>query len=85
VLGISNDAPEKNKKFQEKYDFPFDLLSDEDLKVSIAYGAAYAGDGKASRISYLTGIDGKILKAYDKVKADEHPEEVLEDIREIIK
>lgn len=85
VLGISNDAPEKNKKFQQKYDFPFDLLSDEGLKVSIAYGAAYAGDGKASRISYLIGADGNILKAYGTVKAGEHPEEVLEDIGEMLK
>jgi len=85
VLGISNDAPVKNKKFRQKYDFPFDLLCDEDLKVSIAYGAAYAGDGKASRMSFLIGADGNILKTYNKVKAGDHPEEVLEDIRQIVK
>lgn len=85
VLGISNDAPAKNKKFHEKYSFPFDLLCDEDLSVSIAYGAADDADaGKANRISYLIGADGNILKAYKTVKAAEHPEQVLNDLAELL-
>ena len=65
VIGISNDAPAKNKRFQEKQAFPFDLLSDEDLSVSIAYGAAADADAaRANRISYLIGPDGTISKAY---------------------
>ena len=78
MIGISNDAPAKNKRFQEKQAFPFDLLSDEDLSVSVAYGAAADADaGKASRISYLIGPGGVIKKVYAKVKAAEHPEQVL--------
>jgi len=51
------------------------------LKVSVAYGAAADTDaGKSSRISYLIGADGNIEKAYAKVKAADHPEEVLEDL-----
>ncbi len=81
MIGISNDPPAKNKKFHEKYSFPFDLVCDEDLTVSVAYGAAADnGAGKASRISYLIGADGKILKAYARVKAGDHPEEVLNDL-----
>ena len=81
VIGISNDAPGKNKRFQEKQDFPFDLLSDEDLSISVAYGAANdAGAGKANRISYLIGPGGVIKKAYPKVKAADHPEQVLQDL-----
>jgi len=58
------------------------LLSDVDLTVSIAYGAASdAGAGKSSRISYIIGADGKIETAYAKVKAAEHPEEVLMDLK----
>ncbi len=81
VIGISNDPPAKNKKFHDKYAFPFDLVCDEDLSVSVAYGAAAdTGAGKANRISYLIGADGKIRKAYAKVKAGDHPEEVLNDL-----
>ena len=81
MIGISNDAPAKNKRFQEKQDFPFDLLCDEDLSVSVAYGAALDADaGKANRISYLISPGGVIKKAYAKVKAGDHPEQVLEDL-----
>ena len=81
VLGISTDKPEANKKFKEKYDFPFDLLSDVDKAVSVAYGAAEDMEAKsAKRISYLIGPDGKIKKAYGTVKAADHPEQVLGDI-----
>ncbi len=47
----------------------------------MAYGAAE--DAKAStpkRISYLIGPDGRIRKAYPKVNAAAHPEEVLKDL-----
>ena len=81
VLGVSRDSITSHEKFRAKYNFPFDLLSDEDLSVSVAYGAAKDQDaGKASRISYLIGADGKIVKAYAKVKAADHPEEVLSDL-----
>ncbi|WP_223694726.1 thioredoxin-dependent thiol peroxidase [Leifsonia poae] len=39
VIGISKDAPSKNKKFQEHEGLNFPLLSDEDLAVHRAYGA----------------------------------------------
>jgi len=81
VLGISNDAPVKNARFHEKQAFNFDLLSDVNLEVSVAYGAASdSGAGKSSRISYIIGVDGKIEKVYAKVKAAEHPAEVLADL-----
>lgn len=81
VFGVSNDNPGKNLKFQQKYDFPFDLLSDESLEMSVAYGAAdTTSAGKASRISYVIGVDGNISKVYGNVKAESHPEEVLQNL-----
>jgi peroxiredoxin Q/BCP len=78
VLGISTDAPLDNNKFKAKFSFPFDLLSDQGKQVSLAYGAVDdAAAPKAKRISYLIGPDGKIKKAYDSVKAADHPEQVL--------
>jgi peroxiredoxin Q/BCP len=81
VLGISLDAPAANKSFKEKFSFPFDLVSDESHSVALAYGAIddIAGP-KAKRISYLIGTDGKIRKAYETVKAADHPEQVLGDL-----
>jgi len=81
VLGISVDAPAANKAFREKFSFPFDLLSDESKAVALAYGAVENQEAKtAKRISYLIGPDGKIRKAYEAVKAADHPEQVLGDL-----
>ena len=72
---------EKNAKFAKKFGFNFPLLCDVDRKIGVAYGAAEdAKAGSAKRISYLIGKDGKIRKAYPKVNAAAHPEEVLKDL-----
>jgi peroxiredoxin len=50
----------------------------------LSYGAcASAEDRSAKRISYLIGPDGKVLRAYPKVKAAEHPAQVLADLRQL--
>ena len=81
VLGASFDSVEKNAKFAQKFEFNFPLLSDVDRKIGVAYGAADdPSAGSAKRISYLIGKDGKIKKAYPKVNAAAHPEEILKDL-----
>lgn len=81
ILGISFDKPVANRRFQEKYGFPFDLLSDESREVGVAYGAADDTSAKsARRISYIIGTDGRIETVYATVKAAEHPEQVLKDL-----
>lgn len=82
VLGVSFDTPAENLAFKKKFSFPFDLLSDTDRKVGLAYGSADSPSaGHAKRISFLIGPDGKILKAYDPVKPAEHPAQVLADLK----
>ena len=50
----------------------------------MAYGACDdRGADTAKRISYLIGPDGRILKAYPKVNAATHPDEVLADLQEL--
>ena len=81
ILGASFDDEAANRKFAEKFQFDFPLLCDTDRKLGLAYGAADdASAGSAKRISYLIGKDGKIRKAYPKVNAAAHPEEVLKDL-----
>ena len=81
MLGASFDTVEKNAKFARKFEFNFPLLCDVDRKIGMAYGAADdPGAGSAKRISYLIGRDGKIRKAYPKVNAAAHPEEILKDL-----
>lgn len=81
ILGISCDSPTDQLAFKDKFDFPFDLLSDGDRTVSVAYGAIDSVESEyPSRISYLIGPDGRVKKAYASVKPAEHPAEILADL-----
>ena len=83
VLGISKDSVASHKKFEEKYGLPFTLLSDPELKVIQAYDVwkEKMNYGKISmgvvRTTYLIDEEGKIVKAFDKVKAADNPERML--------
>lgn len=49
--------------------------------MGLAYGAAEGPAARsAKRISYLVGPDGRVRKAYPKVNAAAHPEEILKDV-----
>ena len=80
VLGVSFDTTSDNKAFKDKFDFPYDLLSDGDKRASIQFGASDGSPGNASRVSVLIGPDGEIIKSYEKVIPAEHPEQVLADL-----
>lgn len=83
VLAISPDAPEKLKKFEEKYDLNFQLLSDPEHKVADKYGVWGLKKfmGKESmgviRSTFLVGQNGKVLHAMPKVKTKTHADDLL--------
>jgi peroxiredoxin Q/BCP len=83
ILGISADAPERQKKFEQKYDLPYTLLSDSDKKMAHAFGVMKEKNmyGKKvmgiERTTFVIGPDGKIARVFHKVKAEGHAEEVL--------
>jgi len=83
VFGISDDPVEDLKDFAEKYDLPFDLLSDEDGSVSAAYDSygeknVFGNEVEGVfRNTYVVGPDGDIVAAFEGVDPDEHAEEVL--------
>lgn len=83
VIGISKDSTESHKKFAEKYELPFILLSDPERLVITAYHAK--GGMMTRRISYLIGPDGKIIKVYPKVDPAAHAGEILADLMRILK
>ena len=76
VLGISRDKPETLKKWQEKLELPFDLMSDPDHEVLEAYGAWGAKKmyGKTIygviRSHYVIDEKSKLIAAKHKVKSD---------------
>lgn len=80
VLGASFDTPEENRAFQEKFGFPYDLLSDPDREAGEAYGAMQEDKPYPARISYLIDTEGRIAKVYATVVPADHPDEVLNDL-----
>ena len=84
ILGINKDTVASHKKFEEKYGLPFPLLSDTGLDVLKMYDVwkEKTNYGKVSmgivRTTYLIDENGVIVRAMDKVKAAENPQEMLE-------
>ena len=83
VVGVSRDPMKKHEKFIDKYELKVPLASDEDGRISDAfgtwvqksmYGRKYMG---MERSTFLIGADGKVLKEWRKVKVPGHAEEVL--------
>ena len=83
VAGLSRDPMKKNDKFIAKYELKVPLASDEDGAISDAfgtwveksmYGRKYMG---MERSTFLIGKDGRVLKAWRKVKVPGHAAEVL--------
>ncbi len=84
VLGVSPDNEKSHLKFVTKYQLPFTLLADADRAIAEAYGVwgekkfmgrKYMG---VHRTTFLIDEKGKIKKIFEKVKPEDHANEVLE-------
>ena len=89
VIGVSRDAMKSHEKFIGKYGLSVPLVSDEDGRISEAfatwvqksmYGRKYMG---MERSTFLIGADGRVLKAWRKVKVPGHATEALEAAKEL--
>ena len=87
VVGVSRDPMKKHEKFIGKYDLKVPLLSDEDGAISNAfgtwveksmYGRKYMG---MERSTFLIDEEGRVVKAWRKVKVPGHAAEVLEAVK----
>jgi len=86
VYGVSADDAASHQKFIAKFDLPFTLLTAdiptlEKLgvwKEKSMYGRTYMG---IVRDTFLVGKDGTVLKHYEKVKPEQHAEELLADFK----
>jgi peroxiredoxin Q/BCP len=87
VVGVSRDPMQRHKKFIAKYDLAVPLASDEDGRISDAfgtwvqksmYGRKYMG---MERSTFLIGSDGTVVREWRKVKVPGHAQDVLEAAR----
>ena len=84
VLGVSPDDEKKHKKFEQKFDLPFTLITDKDKKIidkygvwgeKNLYGRKYMG---LHRTTFLIDEKGVIKKIFKKPRSKMHSEEILE-------
>ena len=84
IVGVSPDKPEKQKKFDDKYELGFTLLADTENKVAKAYkvwkkksmyGREYMG---IERSAFLIDAEGTVLHAWYKISPKQTPEFLLQ-------
>ena len=89
IVGVSRDSVKSHDKFICKYNFPFDLLADEDetvcqlfnvIKEKNMYGRKYMG---IERSTFLIDSNGTLISEWRKVKVKGHAEEVLDALKNI--
>ena len=86
IFGVSKDSLKSHDGFKDKFNFPFELISDPDEKIcklfdvikeKSMYGKKYMG---IERSTFLIGPDGKLLKEWRKVKVKGHVTDVISSI-----
>ena len=89
IVGVSRDSVKSHDKFICKYNFPFDLIADENetlcqlfdvIKEKNMYGRKYMG---IERSSFLINANGILINEWRKVKVKGHIEEVLDALNNI--
>ena len=89
VVGVSKDSPASHKKFADKHDLKFILLSDESTDMINAYGAwqeksmfgkKYMG---IQRLTHIINPSGEIVKTYPKVNPVKHAKEIIDQLKKL--
>jgi peroxiredoxin Q/BCP len=87
VIGVSADNESRQKKFSDKYNFPYPLIPDVGKKVindygvwgpKKLYGREYEG---IYRTTFIISEDAKIEKIFEKVKTKEHTQQILNEYK----
>ena len=86
IIGVSADSEKSHLNFIEKFQLPFDLISDVDKGVLKKYGAwgekkmygkTYEG---ILRTTFIISEEGKIEKIISKVKTKDHTQQILDEL-----
>lgn len=82
VVGVSVQDVDSHKKFYLTHSLNFTLIADYDKKVSETFGVLRPS-GLAERVTFIFDRNGVLRHVFDKVKPENHAEEVLSKIREL--
>ncbi len=91
IFGVSPDSVASHKKFHDKFELKFQLISDPDLHLAKAigvygekkmYGKTYMG---ILRTTFIIDEQKKIVAIFENVKVKDHTKAVLEKLKELKK
>jgi len=82
IFGVSRDSIESHREFRETHKLPFPLVADEDGSVAQAYGVPTSFH-MTSRVTFLIGSDGKVVKEWRDVDPAIHSDELISAIDSI--
>lgn len=85
VIGISSDSPESHKKFAEKYNLPFVLLSDSKKEVREMFGVPGSLFGLIpGRVTYIVDRTGIVRHVFNsQMNAEQHVAEAMEILKKM--
>ena len=76
VIGVSHDTVDSHKKFADEYQLNFTLVADPDGKIIGAYDVKIPMMSLSKRVSFLIGLDGKIVHVTDAMSPQTHFDEM---------
>jgi peroxiredoxin Q/BCP len=82
VVGVSTDDAGSHKAFAERHALPFFLLPDPSQEIARAFGVPLR-NGRASRVSFVFGRDGKLVKVFPEVTPRGHGQELLSTLKSL--
>lgn len=85
VVGVSYDSADSHKKFIEKYNLNFPLVADPDGKIIETYDVKMPIARMSKRVSFLIGLDGKIVHVTNAMNPQTHFDEMQAAIAELKK
>jgi len=84
VIGVSVDSLSTQKRFAEKYNAKFPIVSDKEKKISEAYQVLNEKGTSAQRVTFIIDENGKIIEVLEKLKkAEEHADKALEIVKKM--
>lgn len=84
VLGVSSDSVDSHQRFAQKYNLPFQLLSDAGDRLRQTYGVPKTLFVIPGRVTYVIDKEGKVRHIFDSLlNAQAHIQESLNILRSL--
>lgn len=83
VVGVSADSPASHRRFAEKYQLAFPLLSDREKQIISAFGVLNEKGSGARRSTFILDPQGHLRHVFSNVTVEGHVEQVLAKLKEL--